>query len=388
MLDWGTVFLNHGSFGACPRGVLDEQRRLREAIELAPVRFLARELEGLLDSARATVASFVGADPAGVAFVPNATTAVNSVLRSLELHAGDELVTTDHEYNASRNILEFVATRAGARVITAPVPFPIGDEREAVEAVLGALSSRTRLVLLDHVSSQTALVFPIESIAGELSKRGIDLLVDGAHAPGMLPLDLRALDVPYYTGNLHKWVCAPKGAAFLYVREDRRELVRPAIISHGANSIRTDRSRYLLEFDWMGTVDPTPWLAVPEAIRTIGSLVSGGWPEVMRINHELALEARQILCGALEIPPTAPDSMIGSMASVPLPPSQTSSPARSLYGDPLQDALYDRFGIEVPVIPWPAPPARVLRISAQLYNSRSQYELLATALVQLLQEGL
>jgi len=219
----------------------------------------------------------------------------------------------------------------------------------------------------------------VERLVKELASRGIDTFVDGAHAPGFLPLDLRAIGAAYYTGNLHKWVCAPKGAAFLYVRENRRASVRPIAISHGANSQRTDRKRFLIEFDWTGTSDPSAWLCVPESLRVMGSLVDGGWPEVMRRNRELALHARALLCDVLAIAKPAPDEMLGAMAAVPLPDgTQTAAPP--LYGDPLQDRLLFEYGIEVPIIPWPQPPKRVLRVSAQLYNTVEDHEQLAAAL--------
>jgi len=199
----------------------------------------------------------------------------------------------------------------------------------------------------------------------------------------MLPLRLRELGAAYYTGNLHKWVCAPKGAAFLYVRENRRAGVRPIAISHGANSSRTDRSRFHLEFDWTGTFDPSAWLAVPEALKVMASLVDGGWPEIMRRNHALALRGRDILTRALGIDRPAPDDMLGSMAAMPLPDG-TASTAPSMYGDALQDALLEQFSIEVPIVPWPHTPKRILRISAQLYNEDRDYERLADALRRLL----
>jgi isopenicillin-N epimerase len=187
------------------------------------------------------------------------------------------------------------------------------------------------------------------------------------------------MNVAYYTGNLHKWVCAPKGAAFLYVRENRRASIHPTSISHGANSTRRDRSRYLLEFDWTGTIDPTPWLCVPEALRTMASLVDGGWPEVMRRNHELALHARDILVDALQIDSPAPDEMLGSMAAVPLPDSRATTVSWP-NNDPFQDELFERYKIEVPINIWPAWPTRVLRVSAQLYNEVAEYERLADVL--------
>ena len=378
-LDPEVTFLNHGSFGATPRVVLEKQNVFRAQMEREPVRFFVRELEPLLDAARAELAAFLNADAEGLAFVTNATAGFNAVLRSLDLDKFDELLVTTHEYNAVRNTLEYVAGVAGAKIVLADVPFPIASPDIVVERVLEKVTSRTRLLMIDHITSQTALIFPVERLVAEMQSRGIDTFVDGAHAPGYLPLDLRAIGAAYYTGNLHKWVCAPKGAAFLYVRENRRASVRPAAISHGANSQRTDRRRFLIEFDWTGTFDPSAWLCVPDALRTMASLVEGGWPEVMRRNRALALEARDLLCETLQIDKPAPDAMLGSMAAFPLPDgTQTSAPP--LYGDPLQDKLLFEHGIEVPFVPWPHPPKRVLRISAQLYNSIEDYAKLARAL--------
>ena len=378
-LDPSVVFLNHGSFGATPRQVLSAQDEYRKRMESQPVRFFVRELERLLDDAREELAAFLGADAAGVVFVPNATAGVNAVLRSLDLDKHDELLVTNHEYNACRNALEFVAAASGARVVVAEIPFPIVSADAIVETVLRHASDRTRLLLVDHVTSQTAVMMPVERLVQEMNTRGVDTLVDGAHAPGMLPLDLARLGAAYYTGNLHKWVCAPKGCAFLHVRANRRYGIRPLAISHGANSPRTDRSRFLIEFDWTGTHDPSAFLALPAALRFMAAVVPGGWPEVMRRNHELALRARDILVAALSIDPPVPDALLGSMAAVPLPDG-TSTTAPAMYGDPLQDRLLENHGIEVPVVPWPAPPKRLLRVSAQLYNQEDEYRLLAEAL--------
>lgn len=377
-LDPDVVYLNHGSFGACPRSVMSAQDQARAELERQPVRFM-QGLEGRLDAARSALAAFVGADAEGLAFVPNATTGVATALASLELRAGDELLTTDHTYPACRNALDHVAARAGAHVVVAAVPFPLTSEGVVVERVLGAVTRRTRLALLDHVTSPTGLVWPIERLVRELALVGVEALVDGAHAPGMLDLSIERVGAAYYTGNLHKWVCAPKGAAFLAVREDLRKAVRPLVLSHGASSPRRDRSRYRLEFDWTGTLDPTAFLAVPEAIRFISTLLPGGLAALIERNRALALTARGLLCEALGVAEPAPAAMVGSLAAIPLPDA-TVAPEPPLYLDPLQIELYERERIEVPVSFWPAWPRRNLRISAAAYNEATDYELLARAL--------
>jgi isopenicillin-N epimerase len=383
LLDRDVVFLNHGSFGACPRRVLEVQTEWRARLERQPLQFLVREVEPLLDTARAVLAEFVGARPDDLVFVPNATHGVNTVLRSLEFQPGDELLVTNHEYNACRNALDFVAQRTGARVVVASIPFPTRGAEEIIAAVLAHVTPRTRLALLDHVTSQTGLVLPMAELVAELNRRGVDTLVDGAHAPGMVPLKLGELGAAYYTGNCHKWLCAPKGAALLHVRPDRQDRIRPLTISHGANSGRKDRSRFLLEFGWQGTFDPAAYLSVPEAIHFLGSLLPGGWPQIMAANRALALAARKVLCQRLQIPEPCPAELIGALASVPIPDAGPEAlPGERFNEYPLQDALRVEHQIEVPIISWPAPPHRLLRISAQLYNSPPQYEALAEALVR------
>ncbi len=384
-LDPDVAFLNHGSFGACPIPVLEAQTRLRDRLERGPVQFLLRELDELATSALAETATFVGVDPDDLVFVPNATTGVNTILRSLSFQAGDELLTTSHEYNACRNAMEFVAGRSGARVVAVDVPFPIGSSDEVVERLLDGTSDRTRVAVIDHITSLTGMVMPIARIVGALAERGIDTLVDGAHGPGMVPLDITGIAPAYYTGNCHKWLCAPKGAAILYVRRDLQPLIRPLAISHDANSTRTDASRFQLEFGWTGTVDPTSYLCIPESIRFMGSLLPGGWPVLMERNRELALRARGLLCDALGVAPPCPDEMIGTLASVPLGPGTFHFETTALAFDDLDTVLREEYGFEVPVLAYPEGPSSIIRVAAQIYNSLGQYAALADTLKMLLE---
>jgi isopenicillin-N epimerase len=383
-LDRAVVFLNHGSFGACPRAVLEHQASLRERLEAEPVRFMLRELPPLLEAARADVAAFVGADPADLVFVPNATTGVNTVLRSLDLAPGDELLVTDHTYGACRVAVDAVAAAAGARVVCARVPFPLASPGEVLDAVLGAVGPATRLALLDHVTSPTALVLPIAQLVAALAERGVDTLVDGAHGPGMLPLDLSSLGAAYYVANGHKWLCAPKGAGFLHVRRDRQASLRPLVLSFGAGPRADARSRFQAAFGWTGTDDPTAVLCLPAALRCMGGLLPGGWPALRAHNHALALRARDRLRAVLGCAPPAPDAMLGSMATLPLPDGDGEAPVPPFGIDPLQERLWAEHRIDVPVMGWPATPRRVLRVSAQLYNEPEHYERLAGALAGLL----
>jgi isopenicillin-N epimerase len=391
-LDPEVTFLNHGSYGACPVEVLDAQRAWRDRLERQPVKFFSRDLDGLLGQARRPIARFVGADPDDLALIANATGGVNAVLRSLSFEPGDEILATDHEYNAILNVARHVAARDGARVVVAELPFPTISDDDVVERILAAATERTRLAVISHVTSPTAVVFPIDRIVAALDDRGIDTLVDGAHAPGMVPLDLDRLGAAYYAANLHKWVCAPKGAAFLHVRRDRQAVVRPGTISHGANAPESRKPRFRSEFDWQGTLDPTAWLAVPTAIDVVGGLVEGGWPAVMARNHELAVHAGGAV-GTVLGTQASPVSMLGSMVALPLPiegplggppAAGQSSP---LDADPLQTRIYDEFAIEVPIGPWPVPaaespnaPRRLIRISAALHNDRDDIRRLTEAL--------
>jgi isopenicillin-N epimerase len=387
-IDPTITFLNHGSFGSCPTPVLEAQAEFRDRMESDPVRFLDRELLGLLDETRAEVGRFIGADPEGIAFVPNATSGVNTVLKSLRFEPGDELMTTDHEYNAILNTVREVARRDRANVVIAAIPFPLRDPAEAPQAILDAVTPHTRIAVISHITSPTGIVLPIANIVRELEGRGVATVVDAAHAPGMVPLDVDGLGASYWVGNGHKWLCAPKGASILWVRHDLRDRIHPLVTSHGANDPGTERTRFRAEFDWPGTVDPSPYLSLPAAICFGAGLLPGGWPALMAANHDLAIRGRDLLCDRLAVKPPAPDEMIGAMATVPL-----NLPLDDDAVATFRDQLAEEDLIEVPIVPWPVPGAREggfggrpkstwVRISVQQYNTLDDVERLADALVR------
>lgn len=380
-LDPGVCFLNHGSFGATPRAVIEEERRWRARLEREPVRWFVEDLEPELDAARAKLAAYVGCPADDLAMVENATAGVSTVVRSLAFAPGDEIVSSAQEYNASNNALRHAAERWGARIVEAALPWPVVSEDELFAAVMRAVSERTRLVLVSHVTSPTAVVMPVERIARALAERGIDTLVDGAHAPGYLALNVAGIGCAYYTGNFHKWTCGPKGSAFLYVRPDRQERIRPLAISHGANAERTDRSRFRLEFDYIGSLDYAPWLATPASIELVGKWM-GGWEAWRREGAALARRVRGMLRARLGGPELAPEGMVGFMGTAWLPDRRGDESFELAwgYGDPLWERLVARWGVQVPIISFPGAPRRHVRFSVGPYNRWEQYEYLADAL--------
>jgi isopenicillin-N epimerase len=385
-LDPAVTFLNHGSFGACPEPVILARQAILDDLEANPMVALERAFEPRLDVARSVVAAFLGADAEGLVVVPNATAGVSTVLRSLRFRPGDELLTTDHEYNATLNALHAVAHEARANIVRVPIPLPIRDPREVTEAILSAVTPRTRIALVSHVTSASGIVFPIEDIVRELDRLGVDAIVDAAHAPGMVPVDVSALGAAYWTANNHKWLCAPKVSGVLVVREDRRHLIRPLITSHGANDPRTDRPRLWQLFDWQGTQDPSPFLTVPFAIGFLATLHEEGWPGFRTENRDGAIAGRRMLLEALGGEPLVPESMLGSMASLVLPPGLLTSDADA---KALRDTLASEDGIEVPISPFPVPAARTdratppstffVRISWQRYVETADIERLIDA---------
>lgn len=357
-------------------------------MEREPVRFFVELLEERLDASRNELARFIRTRPEDLVFVPNATTGVATALAAVEpmIGAGDELLAPAHEYPACLNNLRRTAARRGASVVIAAMPFPTGGGEELRRAVLDRVTARTKVALLSHVTSPSAIRLPVERLVPELRARGVVVIVDGAHAPGQVAdLDVGGLGAAFYTANAHKWLCTPKGSAFLHVGADWHERTRPLVLSNNAEKPRPGRSRLHTEFDYVGTNDVTAWLAVNAGIGFMGGLLAGGWPELMRRNHALAVEGRALLCRELGVEPPAPEDLLGSMATIVLPPHDGARAVRlaarpTRHHDALQDLLIGRWGIQVPVWSAASTPGRFVRISAQAYNSREQYEYLARAL--------
>lgn len=383
---WGLeedrIFLNHGSFGATPTAVREEQRTWQDVMENEPVRFFEDLMPSILEQTRVALAKQLSCQADDLALVENATSGVNTVMRSLEFSEGDEILVPDHAYQACRNTIDFVAQRWGAKVVTVPLPFPIDGPHVVMEAMLGAVSERTVLAMIDTVTSPTGLRMPFEDLTAELEGRGVSVLLDAAHGIGMVPLNLDELGASYTTSNCHKWLCAPKGSAFLHVRKDKQADIHPLTISHGMTFPLGDTTRFRHEFDWTGTRDMSAHCALPFAIDHLATEIEGGWPAIMQHNHDLAIRGRNILCEALDITPPCPDEMVTSIATLILPEQVEGGGIPLHEPDPLHVVLSEKYGIQVPVWSWPSPRGRYIRISAQLYNSEAEYRYLAWALQQ------
>jgi len=377
LLDPAITYLNHGTVGAPPRRVLEAQQRIRDEIERQPSRFLLRELSSTavgmprpspprMRAAAEEVASFLGARGEDLVFVDNATTGINAVLRSFDLREGDEVLITDQAYGAIKNAATFHAGARGARVCVVELPPPSRGPSAFPEAVLAAIGPRTRLAVMDHVTSESALVLPIADIVARCRERGVAVVVDGAHAPGAIDLDVPSIGADWYVGNLHKWAHAPRSSAFLWATKERQEGLHPPVISWGLEK------GFTAEFDWVGTKDPTPYLAAPEGISFMREL---GMEAMRAHNHGVAWEAARILSRRWNTPYELPEDMVGTMATVPLPDRLGSSSEDAAR---IRDALLFRDRIEVQLHAW---KGRLwTRVSAQVYNDIADVERLAAAI--------
>jgi isopenicillin-N epimerase len=365
LLDPSVTFLNHGSFGACARTVFERYQEWQLELERQPVLFLARRLDGLLAEARAALGAYVGADPDDLVFVPNATTGVNLAAWALGLKAGDEVLTTDLEYGALDLTWEHVCGDFGARYVRMPIRLPLTSPEEVVEAVWAGVGPRTRVLFISHHTSSTALTLPVAELCARARDAGLRTVVDGAHVPGHLPLDLTTLDVDYYAGNCHKWLGAPKGAGFLYVRRELQRDIHPLVFSWGYEG---DDPSFLLRHEKQGTRDPSSYLTVPAAIEWQRD---HDWDVVRTRCHELARRARNEL-GLDPVAPASPE-LFGQMATLRLPSGAPPD---------LQERLYDDHRIEIPV--FELGGKRFIRASFHGYNDARDLEKLKTALGELI----
>ena len=366
------VFLNHGSFGACPRPVFEIYQNWQLELERQPVAFLGRKFTSLMQQAREALGIYVGAAADDLVYVPNATAGLNMIARSLPLESGEEVLTTDHEYGALDRTWRFVCDKRGAHYVRQPLPLPVESVEKVIETIWAGITKRTRVLFISHITSPTALILPVAELARRAREAGIITVVDGAHAPGQIPLNLSALGVDFYAGNCHKWLMAPKGAGFVYARPEMQPLLEPLVVSWGWQSYSPGPSRFIDEQEYQGTRDIAAYLAVPAAIQFMEEY---DWTVVRANCHELLRTARRQITALTGLEPISPDdpTWFAQMAAFPLPAGE---------GDILQRKLYDRFNIEIPIITWNGQT--LVRLSVQGYNTPADIAALLAALRQLL----
>jgi len=366
------IFLNHGSFGACPRPVFERYQAWQLELERQPVEFLGRRYDALMAESRAALADYLGTSAQNLVYVPNATHGLNVVARSLALQPDDEILSCDHEYGALDRTWQFICAKQGAHYRRQAVPLPVYEAAEVVEAIWAGVTPHTRVLFLSHVTSPTALILPIADLIQRARAANIITVIDGAHAPGQIPLNLAELGADFYVGNCHKWLLSPKGAAFLYARPERQELLEPLVVSWGWQSETPSNSRFIDEHEYQGTRDIAAYLSVPAAIEF---RQHHAWSTVQQQCHELLRYTRQRLTALTHLPPISPDSptWFAQMATFPLPPCQPQE---------LKQRLYNEFKIEIPIITWQG--RAFVRVSIQAYNSMEEVEALVAALIHLL----
>ena len=377
LLDPEIIFLNHGSFGATPRPVFDSYQKWQRELEKQPVAFLGRQAGNLLSSARACLAEYLGTRRDNLVFVTNVTEAINIVARSLALKPGDEVLSTDMEYGAIDRTWRFLTQKQagsqGWKYINQPVTTPVQDKNQIVADLWRGVTNRTRLITLSHISSPTGLIFPVKEICQRARDQGILTLIDGAHAPGQIPLDLDDLGADFYGGNCHKWLCAPKGSGFLFAAPSAQRLIEPLIVSWGWQSENPGPSQFVDYLEWTGTRDLSAFLAVPDAIHF---LQGHDWPQIRQGCHSLASQAIELISSLTGLPPlySADSDWFAQMATARLPDSVDLKS--------FQDTLLNRFHIEIPLVNWNGQ--KLIRFSFQAYNSQKDLEALVDALKELL----
>lgn len=375
LLDPNIVFLNHGSFGACPRPVFEDYQRWQRELERQPVEFLGRRFNDLMREARTTLADFVGADADEITYVTNATVGLNTVARSLDLRPDDEVLSTDHEYGALDRTWRFLCEKSGAKYVRQSINVPITNADEVIESIWLGVTDRTRVLFISHITSPTAIIFPLRELIHRARERGILTIIDGAHAIGQIDLNLHDLGADFYSSNCHKWLMSPKGSAFLYARRDVQHLVEPLVVSWGWQSERPSASRFIDEQEWQGTRDIAAYLSVPAAIQFFND---HNWRAVCQQCHEVVRYARQQATALTGMPSLTPDdaAWFSQLSALPLPPCDL---------DALKTRLYNEYQIEIPVINW--NQRHFVRISIQGYNTPADVDALIAALRDLLPQS-
>ncbi len=369
------AFLNHGSFGARPQPVFEAYQRWQRELEAQPVEFLGRRITELLAGARASLAAYTGTRADNIVFVPNTTHGVNIIARSLDLKPGDEVLATDHEYGAVERTWRFVCERRGAQFRTQPIPLPVTTPEAMIEALWAGVTARTRVIVVSHITSPTALIFPVAEIARRARHEGILTVIDGAHAPGQIDLNLEEIGADFYVGNCHKWLCAPVGAGFLYARPERQPLLEPLVVSWGWQSRNPSGSPFQDYFEWIGTDDPAAYLSVPTAIAYQRE---HDWPAVRAACHSLAREARERIGALTGLPHIAPDSpdWWAQMFAAPLPIADVEAM------DELKRRMWEERQVEAPITQW--RDQFFIRVSIQAYNAPRDVDRLLEGLARLL----
>ena len=373
LLDPEVIFLNHGSFGACPKTVFEVYQNWQRELERQPVEFLSRRIADLLAEARTQLAAYLGVESDEVVYFSNPTMAINMVARSLDLHPGDEVLASDHEYGALDRTWRFICRQKGAKYIQQSIALPITSQADVVEALWQGVSEHTRVIFISHITSPTALVFPVEEICQRARTAGILTIVDGAHAPGQVQLDLNAIGADFYAGACHKWLCAPKGAGFLFARRPVQSRLAPLVVSWGYESEKPGPSQFIDYHEWQGTRDLSAFLSVPAAIEF---QAQHDWPAVRRRCHALAIQTRARINTITDLPAICPDSpeWYGQMFAALLPDGVAT--------EGLKARLYEEYRIEVPLHRWNNKP--LIRVSIQVYNDPADTDALLMALRELL----
>lgn len=374
LLDPSVIFLNHGSFGATPITVFEDYQQWQTRLEKQPVLMLGREYDQLLYESRKSLGQYINADVDDLVYVPNATHGVNIIARSLNLQPGDEVLTSDHEYGACDYTWEFLCGKTGASYIHQPIPLPINNEEEMLELLWKGVTPRTKVIFLSHITSPTALRLPVEKVCERARESGMFTVIDAAHSPGQIPVDLQKLGADVVTGNCHKWMMSAKGAAFLYVKREQQHLVEPLIVSWGYHptTVSTTGSRFIDLLQWTGTKDPAASLTIPAAIKF---MKNHHWDEVRRECHLLLKEGISQICDLVKMPPLYPldTDLYFQMGIAPLPRCNI---------EVLKQRLYDDFRVEVPLIQW--QDRQFMRVSVQGYNTSDDINALINALATLL----